>query len=124
MRTNVRIFLFFIIGIGMVAMLGSKISDLMPFQGIASAASDQQTVHETEPVILHVEGMTCRKCVRPIQKALLRIPGVKKAAVSYSQTRAVVECEKGKVADRQLVKAIEEQSNFFYTYKAKVVNRE
>ena len=122
MRTNVRIFLFFIIGIGIVAMLGSKTSDLMPFQGIASAASDQQTVHKTETVILHVEGMTCRKCVRPIQKALLRIPGVRKAKVSYSKSRAVVEYEKEKVTDQQLVKAIENQSSFFFTYKARVVD--
>ena len=124
MRTSVRIFIFFMIGIGIVALLGSKTSDLMPFQGIASAASDQQTVHEIETVILHVEGMTCRSCVKPLQKALLRIPGVKKAQVNYSKARAIVDCEKGRVTDGQLVKAIEDQSNLFLTFTARVTARE
>lgn len=30
----------------------------------------------TEQVELQIEGMTCRKCVKPIRKALLALPGV------------------------------------------------
>ena len=112
-------------GIGMIAFFVSMNPGLMPANGVSTAAaSEQETASDVERVTLKVDGMTCRKCVKPIQKALLQIPGVKKAAVSYSQGRAVVECEKGEVADGQLVRAVEDQSNFFYTYKAKVINRE
>ena len=97
---------------------------MIPFNGGSSVvAFAQETTSATEQVILHVEGMTCRKCVKPLQKALLEIPGVTSSQVSYSDAEAVVECEKGKVTDEQLVMAIENQSSFFYTYTASVTSR-
>jgi len=76
-----------------------------------------------ERVELKIDGMTCRKCVKPMQKALLALPGVTAADVSYSDANAKVQVKKGKVSNEQLVQTIEEKSNFFYTYKAKVISR-
>ena len=114
-----------VVGIGMIALLASKNPNLMPSEGFSvAAASDQTAAGGVERVTLKVDGMTCRSCVKPLQKALLKIPGVKNARVSYSAAQAVVECEKGKVTNAQLVKAIEDQSSFFLTFTAKVTSRD
>ena len=111
-------------GIGATALMLSNLTEKVRFNTVFSdLAHAQETTRAFEQVILHIEGMTCRKCVKPLQKALLEIPGVRSSQVSYSDAEAVVECEKGKVTDEQLVKAIENQSGFFYTYTASVTSR-
>lgn len=40
---------------------------------------------------LGVDGMTCGGCVLSVEKALARVPGVKKVAVSLEKKEAVVE---------------------------------
>ena len=42
-------------------------------------------------VQLGVEGMTCGGCVLSVEKALARVPGVKKVTVSLGKKEAVVE---------------------------------
>jgi copper ion binding protein len=42
-------------------------------------------------VQLGVEGMTCGGCVLSVEKALARVPGVKKVTVSLEKKEAVVE---------------------------------
>lgn len=123
MKRSVKLFLL-VMGIGIIAPLVSMQADLMPAQGVSSvAASDPAASGETETVTLHVDGMTCRSCVPAIRKALLRIPGVRNALVDYDQARAEVACEKGKVTNEQLVKAIEDQSNPLLTFSAQVTSR-
>lgn len=43
--------------------------------------------------IIDVEGMTCGGCVMSVEKALQRVPGVKKVDVSLAGKKAVVEGE-------------------------------
>ena len=113
-----------VIGLGMITWFASMNPNLMPAEGLPVAtASDHETASGVEEVTLKVDGMTCRSCVKPLQKALQKIPGVKNARVNYSAGQAVVECEKGKVTDEQLVKAIEDQSGFFLTFTAQVTAR-
>ena len=45
---------------------------------------------EAEEVTLHVDGMTCPKCVGRVERALLALPGVASAAVDLASNRAVV----------------------------------
>ena len=114
-----------VVGIGMIVFFASMNPGLMPANGVSTvAASEEETAGGVERVTLKVDGMTCRSCVKPLQKALLKVPGVKNARVSYSAAQAVVECEKGKVTNAQLVKAIEDQSSFFLTFTAKVTSRD
>ena len=79
-------------------------------------------------MVLRVEGMECRSCVKAIRKALLHLPGVHKAKVVFRKKgqpgKAIVWAEPGRVSDATLVQTIEAQSNLFYTYKAKVLERE
>lgn len=43
--------------------------------------------------IIDVEGMTCGGCVMSVEKALQRVPGVKKVDVSLASKKATVEGE-------------------------------
>ena len=44
-----------------------------------------------ERVELPVSGMTCDKCVQPVERALLSVPGVKSATVNLAGERAFVD---------------------------------
>lgn len=85
-----------------------------------AAEMDQKNIKQ---VILKVDGMECKSCVKNIRKALLRVPGVISADVQFKEGRAVVEHETGKVTEGQLIKAVESASNAMYTYKAVVMAR-
>jgi Cu+-exporting ATPase len=58
-------------------------------------------------VELPIEGMTCASCVRRIEKALLRVPGVEDASVSLAAERARVTLESGVATPEQLEAAVE-----------------
>lgn len=85
-----------------------------------AAEMDQKNIKQ---VILKVEGMECKSCVKNIRKALLRVPGVILADVQFKEGRAVVEHETGKVTEGQLIKAVESASDAMYTYTASVASR-
>lgn len=111
--------------LGIMGFLGLVLVFLfMPkYSTLSSSAIASENRAEIEQVELQIEGMTCRKCIKPMRKALLALPGVTAAEVSYADANAFVELEKGKVSDQDLMQAIEAESGFFYTYKAKVLSR-
>lgn len=74
----------------------------------------------TGKVVLNIEGMTCARCVKAIQSALRKIPGVEKAEVSLEQKTALVEFVHGEVTSGQLIQAVEGASNAMFQYKASV----
>eukprot|EP00961_Rhodomonas_salina_P144506 1945855-Rhodomonas_salina.1 len=55
--------------------------------------------------LLHVEGMTCKKCVRRVEKALMAVPGVRVAAVDLEAGTAEVH---GEASVAAMVAALEE----------------
>lgn len=59
--------------------------------------------HETE---LKIEGMTCASCVRRVEKALAKVPGVTEASVNYATEKATVHHE-GHVMPDALQSAVE-----------------
>lgn len=59
--------------------------------------------HETE---LKIEGMTCASCVRRVEKALSKVPGVVEASVNYATEKATVHHE-GHVMHDALQHAVE-----------------
>lgn len=58
---------------------------------------------ETE---LKIEGMTCASCVRRVEKALSKVPGVTEANVNFATEKATVQHE-GHVSHADLSKAVE-----------------
>jgi Cu+-exporting ATPase len=55
---------------------------------------------------LTVLGMTCAACVRRVEKALLKVPGVSEATVNLVTSRATVSLAPGRVATTDLERAV------------------
>ncbi len=55
-----------------------------------------------------VQGMTCASCVRRVEGALKRVPGVTEAQVNYATQRGTVRFSDGIVAYGRLVQAVED----------------
>ncbi len=74
------------------------------FQAIADAGYGVRR----ERVVLGVGGMTCASCVRRVERALGKLPGVLEARVNFGTEEAAVEILPGTVAPRELRRAVEE----------------
>ncbi len=47
--------------------------------------------HHTEPITIPVEGMTCASCVRRVETAAARVPGVASSSVNFATKKLTVE---------------------------------
>jgi copper chaperone CopZ len=74
-----------------------------------------------EVMTLKIEGWTCASCEKDIRRALLAVPGVNRAEVSYARGSAIVEIEPGRVTRDQLVQAVASAGNILSSYRATVV---
>ncbi|MBC2726131.1 heavy-metal-associated domain-containing protein [Desulfosporosinus sp.] len=63
------------------------------------------TLNPQDGIVLKIEGMTCGHCKSSVEKALLKVPGVKQAEVDLAQKQAVVI---GAVDRSILVKAVDQ----------------
>ena len=63
---------------------------------------------EGEVCELPIQGMTCANCVRRVETALKRVPGVADAQVNYATQRATVRFSDGLVPYGRLVHAVED----------------
>lgn len=75
----------------------------------------------TDTITLKIEGWTCRSCEKDIRRALLAVPGVRAADVSYPRGGAIVAVEPGRVSPDQLIKAVEGAGTLLSTYHATVI---
>jgi P-type Cu+ transporter len=69
-----------------------------------------ETINEKEQlarITISVTGMTCASCVRRVERALTKVPGVLEASVNVANERATVEYLAGEVGPRELEKAVE-----------------
>lgn len=93
--------------------------------GTLAGASPQEAgapANQAEEVItLKIEGWTCASCEKDIRRALLAVPGVNRAAVSYARGGAIVEIERGRVSNEQLAQAVANAGNILSSYRASVV---
>ncbi len=62
-------------------------------------------VHPAEPFTIPVEGMTCASCVRRVENAAAKVPGVDRSAVNFATKKLTVESAEGFSPD-ELEKAI------------------
>lgn len=74
-----------------------------------------------DTITLKIEGWTCASCEKDIRRALLAVPGVKSADVSYARGGAIVVIEPGRVTRDQLVQAVASAGNILSSYRASVV---
>jgi P-type Cu+ transporter len=66
-----------------------------------------ETTAETTPVTLAIEGMTCASCVRRVERALSRTPGVTEASVNLATEQASVNYQPGVARIEDLLAAVE-----------------
>jgi Cu+-exporting ATPase len=52
-------------------------------------------IHKAEPFTVPVEGMTCASCVRRVENAAAKVPGVEKSAVNFATRKLTVESAEG-----------------------------
>ena len=76
---------------------------------------------EADTITLKVDGWTCRSCEKDIRQAVLAVPGVKAAEISYPRGGAIISVEPGRVSPDQLIKAVEGTSTLLSTYRAAVI---
>lgn len=64
------------------------------------------------PLSLPIEGMTCASCVKRVEKALARVPGVRDVAVNLATERAMVHLEGGQAVDLSALTAAVSQAGY------------
>ncbi|CAN7223276.1 heavy metal translocating P-type ATPase [Neorhizobium sp. LjRoot104] len=62
-------------------------------------------IHKAEPFTVPVEGMTCASCVRRVENAAAKVPGIDKSAVNFATRKLTVESAEG-FSPEDLEKAI------------------
>jgi Cu+-exporting ATPase len=70
-----------------------------------SAASPSEASHQQTS--LEITGMTCASCVRRVEKALSKVPGVASANVNLATERATVSFDPSTTEITALVAAVE-----------------
>ncbi len=80
----------------------SSIEDL--FKAVEDAGYEPRR----ESLTVGVEGMTCASCVRRVENALTKVPGVLSATVNLASERATVEFLPGQVAIADLRRAVDD----------------
>src|SRR5574342_556483 len=66
-----------------------------------------QFEHKTAKAIIPVSGMHCASCVRTIEGALNKVPGVAKAMVNFASSKAYVDYDPNLTSEKMLKEAID-----------------
>lgn len=74
----------------------------------AMLSQDPARLPSASVVVLDIDGMDCKGCARGLEATLGNIDGVKKAAVEFEQSRAVIEYDATKVKPEQLIVSVDE----------------
>lgn len=74
--------------------------------GSAAVVAEPVPAAESKTVTLQVKGMTCGGCAIAARIALEKLDGVKSAAVSYEESRAVVKYDPQKVTVERMIAAL------------------
>ena len=76
-----------------------------PIQAIMQAVEKGGYTISLQEIVLDVQDMTCASCVGRVEKALLKVPGVQKAAVNLATAKAHIQAVQG-VGTPELIQAV------------------
>jgi Cd2+/Zn2+-exporting ATPase len=79
---------------------------LQQVRSLAQAAGAQLS-HRYQHELMRIDGMDCSTCATVIEHALLRLDGVKEAAVSYAAERMRLEYDTERVSRKAIVQRLE-----------------
>jgi mercuric ion transport protein len=79
-----------------------------PYLNFAPQTSVNKAVDSTAVVTLNLSGMDCNACAKGLEATLSRAAGVKKAAVEFENSRAVVEYDSTKTTVERLIAVVDE----------------
>ncbi len=68
----------------------------------------EDKTEEKQQLTIPIEGMTCASCVRRVERALKKVPGVSEATVNLATERATVKFLPGQVAIADLRRAVDD----------------
>jgi Cu+-exporting ATPase len=68
----------------------------------------EQFEHKAEKVIIPISGMHCASCVRTIEGALKKVPGVEKAVVNFASSKAYVDYNPSLASEEMFREAIKQ----------------
>src|SRR6266498_1181225 len=74
--------------------------------GGADGSEGTERRAETAEAILAIDGMTCASCVRRVEKALAKVPGVESASVNLATEKATVRFATGAARPTDLREAV------------------
>lgn len=77
-------------------------NDAASIRGVPVAARTK----ETKKTVLQVEGLNCASCVRQVEEALSRTPGVHSASVNLADGRATVQHDPRRARTSDLIRAV------------------
>ncbi len=60
----------------------------------------------TKKEIYKIRGMHCASCAMNIQKALLKLPGIKSAEANFGSETALIEYDEEKIGPKDFAKAV------------------
>ena len=78
----------------------------LPLEAVQADAEPDAVTPRLLTVTLAVENMHCGGCIRAVEQALLKIPGVAAARVNFAQRRAIVDTIADRVDADELIKAL------------------
>ena len=76
-----------------------------PIEAIMQAVEKGGYTISLQDIVLDVQDMTCASCVGRVEKALLKVPGVQKAAVNLATAKAHIQAVQG-VSTPELIQAV------------------
>jgi P-type Cu+ transporter len=94
-------------GYGVREMPAEAVTARAPAPATAPVAPTADTASATTEVVLPVEGMTCASCVRRVEKAVAKVPGVREVSVNLATEKAKVVYDPAVAGLEQLSTAVE-----------------
>ncbi len=98
-----------------LATLVAAVAIAFPTFDFTNAKTAQAMLNQARPqhptivvAVLDIEGMDCKGCAKGLEASLGRAAGVKKAAVEFEKSRAVVEYDSTKTTLERLIAVVDE----------------
>lgn len=86
-----------------------------PYFGVTDSVAAQQILSQPQDpsstsavLVLNIEGMDCRGCAKGLEATLGQLEGVKKAAVEFEESRAVIEYDVTRIDSDKLIASVDE----------------